>query len=55
MVERLELLKIIDIVRKIESENKYIEKMSKIDDVRKARNKKQDYDLEKKKTKEEKS
>jgi hypothetical protein len=38
VVERLELLKIIEIVRKIESENKYIEKMDKIENVRTKKN-----------------
>lgn len=42
IVERLELLKIIDIVRKIESENRYIEKMGKIDLVRNKKNDIQD-------------
>lgn len=34
ILERLELLKIIDVVKKIEIENKYLEKVSKIEKVR---------------------
>lgn len=33
-MERLELLKIIDVVKKMETENKYLEKVSKIEKVR---------------------
>lgn len=34
ILERLELLKIIDVVKKIEVENRYLEKVSKIEKVR---------------------
>jgi len=34
ILERLELLKIIDVVKKIEVENKYVEKINKIEKVR---------------------
>jgi hypothetical protein len=33
-LERLELLKIIDIVKKIEVENRYLDKINKIEKVR---------------------
>lgn len=44
--ERLEFLKIIDIVKKIEVENKYIDKISKIEKVREEKNQKEKERLE---------